>query len=77
MQTKEAIKFALTVSNGAVLSVIYKMSDAATTFPTPNGGLPSALGPGSSHVGRRHDPISTFWRSESRGSLAKAFWRSL
>lgn len=38
MQTKEAIKFALTVSNGAVLSVTDKMSDAATTFPTPNGG---------------------------------------
>src|SRR5258708_37577189 len=38
MQTKEAIKFALTVSNGAVLSEIDKMSDAATTFPTPNGG---------------------------------------
>jgi len=38
MQTKEAIKFALTVSNGAVLSAIDKMNDAATTFPTPNGG---------------------------------------
>jgi uncharacterized damage-inducible protein DinB len=38
MQTKDAIKFALTVSNGAVLSVIDEMSDAATTFPTPNGG---------------------------------------
>ena len=38
MHAKEAIKFALTVSNGAVLSVIDKMSDAATTFPTPNGG---------------------------------------
>jgi len=38
MQTKEAIKFALTVSNGAVLSVIDEMSGAATTFPTPNGG---------------------------------------
>ncbi len=38
MQTKEAIKFALTVSNGAVLSVIDEMSAAATTFPTPNGG---------------------------------------
>jgi hypothetical protein len=38
MHTKEAIKFALTVSNGAVLSEIDKMSDAATTFPTPNGG---------------------------------------
>jgi hypothetical protein len=38
MQTKDAIKFALTVSNGAVLNVIDEMSDAATTFPTPNGG---------------------------------------
>ena len=38
MHTKEAIQFALTVSNRAVLSVIDKMSDAATTFPTPNGG---------------------------------------
>jgi len=38
MQTKDAIKFALTVSNGAVLSVIDEMSGAATTFPTRNGG---------------------------------------
>jgi len=38
MHTKEAIQFALTVSNLAVLSVIDKMSDAATTFPTPKGG---------------------------------------
>ena len=38
MQTKDAIKFALTVSNGAVLNVIDEMSGAATTFPTPNGG---------------------------------------
>jgi uncharacterized damage-inducible protein DinB len=38
MHTKEAIQFALTVSNRAVLSVVDKMSDAATTFPTPNGG---------------------------------------
>src|SRR5258708_37566044 len=38
MQTKEAIQFALAVSNGSVLSAIDKMSDAATTFPTPNGG---------------------------------------
>jgi hypothetical protein len=38
MQTKDAIKFALTLSNGAVLSVIDEMSGAATTFPTPNGG---------------------------------------
>ena len=38
MRTKDAIRFALTVSNGAVLSVIDEMSGAATTFPTPNGG---------------------------------------
>src|SRR5258706_15953291 len=38
MNTKETIKFALNASNGAVLSVIDKMTDAATTFPTPNGG---------------------------------------
>lgn len=38
MQTKEAIQFALAVSNGAVLSAIDKLSDAPTTFPTPNGG---------------------------------------
>lgn len=38
MQTKEAIKFALTISNRALLSVIDEMSDAATTFPTPHGG---------------------------------------
>ncbi len=38
MKTKEAIQFALTASNGSVLSAIDKMSDAATTFPTPNGG---------------------------------------
>jgi uncharacterized damage-inducible protein DinB len=38
MQTKDAIKFALTVSNGAVLRVIDEMGGAATMFPTPNGG---------------------------------------
>jgi hypothetical protein len=38
MQTKEAIKFALTISDRALLGVIDEMSDAPTTFPTPNGG---------------------------------------
>jgi hypothetical protein len=38
MQTKDAITFALTMSNKAVLSVIDEMSGAPTTFPTPNGG---------------------------------------
>lgn len=38
MQTKDAIKFALTLSNHAVLSEIDQMRDVVTTFPTPNGG---------------------------------------
>ncbi|HMF76421.1 MAG TPA: DinB family protein [Bryobacteraceae bacterium] len=38
MHTKEAILFALTLSDRAVLSAIEEMSDAPTTFPTPNGG---------------------------------------
>jgi hypothetical protein len=38
MQSKDAIQFALNLSQGAVLSVIDQMSDAPTTFPTPNGG---------------------------------------
>jgi uncharacterized damage-inducible protein DinB len=38
MRMKETIEFALSVSNRAVLSVIDDMSDAPTTFPTPNGG---------------------------------------
>ena len=38
MQTKEALQFALTVSDKAVMSVIDQMSDDPTKFPTPNGG---------------------------------------
>ena len=38
MQPKDAIQFALTVSDGAVLKMIDKMSGAPTTFPTPKGG---------------------------------------
>ena len=38
MQTKDAIRFALTVSDNAVMSVVDKMNDAAMTFPTPKGG---------------------------------------
>ena len=38
MHTKDAITFALTVSNKSVLGVIDEMSGAPTTFPTPNGG---------------------------------------
>jgi hypothetical protein len=38
MKTKDSIKFALTLSNGALLRAIDEMSDAPTTFPTPHGG---------------------------------------
>ena len=38
MQTKDAIRFALTASDNAVMSVVDKMNDAATTFPTRKGG---------------------------------------
>lgn len=38
MSCKEAIQFALNLSNGAVMNVIDEMSDAATAFPTANGG---------------------------------------
>jgi len=38
MKTKDAIKFALTFSDKAVLGAIDEMSDAPTTFPTQNGG---------------------------------------
>lgn len=38
MHTKEAIKFALTLSNGALLSALDRMRDDPTRFPTPNGG---------------------------------------
>jgi hypothetical protein len=38
MRIKDAIQFALSISDRVVLDVIDEMSDAATTFPTPNGG---------------------------------------
>ncbi len=38
MHTKETIQFALAGSDRSVLGAIDKMSDAPTTFPTPNGG---------------------------------------
>jgi hypothetical protein len=38
MHTKDAITFALTVSNKSILGVLDEMSGAPTTFPTPNGG---------------------------------------
>ena len=38
MRTKDAIQFALTLSNGAVLGALDKASANPTAFPTPNGG---------------------------------------
>jgi len=51
MQTKDAIKFALTVSNGAVLGVIDEMSGAANNVSDAERRVPPALGPRSSHAG--------------------------
>jgi len=38
MHTKEAIQFALTLSDKAVMSLIDKTTDTPTQFPTSNGG---------------------------------------
>jgi uncharacterized damage-inducible protein DinB len=38
MHTKEAIQFALTTSESAVMSLVDEASNNPTTFPTPNGG---------------------------------------
>ena len=38
MQTKEALQFALTASDNAVMTEIDKMSDDPTQFPTSSGG---------------------------------------
>lgn len=38
MHTKEAIQFALTLSDKAVMGLIEQMKDDPTRFPTPNGG---------------------------------------
>lgn len=38
MQTKEALQFALTASDSAVMTEIDKMSDHPTQFPTSHGG---------------------------------------
>src|SRR5260370_41073109 len=60
MQTKEAIQFALALSNGSVLSAIDKMSDAATTFPTPNGGCHPLWGLGHLPMGEGVLPEGVF-----------------
>ncbi len=38
MHTKEALQFALTTSDNAVMSLMDRISDKPTQFPTPNGG---------------------------------------
>ncbi len=50
MHTKDAIKFALNVSNGAVLSVIDEMSGARNDVSDAERRVPPALGSGSSHA---------------------------
>ena len=51
MHTKEAIKFALTVSDRAVLSVIDEMSGSRNDVSDAEWRVPPALGAGSSHAG--------------------------
>src|SRR5258707_14583398 len=70
MHTKDAIKFALTVSNGAVLSVIDEMRGAATTFPTPNGGGRPPGGGGDLEPGEGVSPAAPF-----RGKNPPAEWQ--
>jgi len=74
MQTKDAIRFALNLSNGAVLSAIDEMSGAATTFPTPNGGCHPLWVLGASDAHRRYDPSDIVRRQESCGRVATVFW---
>ncbi len=72
MHTKDAIKFALTVSNGAVLSVIDEMSGAPTTFPTPNGGCHPLWVLGHLALIEGIDPGDPVRRAESSGQMGRA-----
>ena len=69
MHTKDAITFALTVSNRAVLSVIDEMSGAPTTFPTPNGGCHPLWVLGHLALVEGMIPAVAVRRAESRGEL--------
>jgi hypothetical protein len=77
MQTKEAIKFALTVSDRAVLSVIDGMGGAATTFPTPNGGCHPLWVLGHLTLVEGMIPAALFAEKKPRGRVATILWRGL
>ena len=67
MRTKDAIRFALTISDGAVMRVIDKMGDAATTIPDAERRMPSAVGAWSFDDGRGNGSRGALWRKESCG----------
>src|SRR5258707_15854773 len=73
MHTKDAIKFALTVSNGAVLSVIDEMRGAATTFPTPNGGCHPRWGLGELPLDEGRNLGGLFWEKKTAAEWTKFF----
>src|SRR6202051_3549302 len=73
MHMKDAIKFALSISNGVVLSVIDEMSDAATTFPTPNGGGHPLRGPGALPLGWGKIPAAHFAEKNPAAELQQYF----
>src|SRR5260370_27031424 len=75
MHTKDAIKFALTVSNGAVLSVIDEMRGAATTFPTPNGGCHPPRGRGHLTLGEGILPVRLFLEKNPAPEQHQLFWQ--
>src|SRR5258705_8451219 len=68
MHMKDAIKFALSISNGVVLSVIDEMSDAATTFPTPNGGCHPLLVLGHLTLGEGIIPAALLAKKKPPGA---------
>jgi hypothetical protein len=76
MHMKDAIKFALSISNGVVLSVIDEMSDAATTFPTPNGGCHPLWVLGHLTLVEGIIPAALF-AEKTRGRVATVLWREL
>jgi hypothetical protein len=51
MHMKDAIKFALSISNGVVLSVIDEMSGRCNDVSDAERRVPPALGPRASHAG--------------------------
>jgi hypothetical protein len=77
MHMKDAIKFALSISNEVVLSVIDEMSDAATTFPTPNGGCHPLWVLGHLTLVEGIIPAALFAEKDPAARVATVLWREL